>query len=239
MSDDDWPAAGGFNSHHKLPLLECKLKYFPLSSARDDFTWENGSSWSEDDLVIRINLAELLSKISIIPRYQDGINYITGISWEIFWKEHQRKNDKTNVIFMPSFGRNRWWCLSTGDFLKRRALTKHRWLRWSWTTNIPIYPASPPMSDLKCWWVQVMINGSGRPLITIFSSCYRPISESCSLLENLSNLINELWNINGVKIISEGISVDQKVLRESNDVMCGCSWENCKTVRARVYWPGE
>ena len=129
-----------------------------------------------------------------------------------------KENDETNVIFMPSFGRTRWRCLATTDFLMRRTLTRH-----------PASPGGGP--DLKCWWVEVLINGSGQALITIFSSCYRPISEWGSSLENTSNLINELRNINGVRIISGGISVDQKVLRELNDVICGFSWENLKTVR--------
>ena len=69
--------------------------------------------WREDDSAVSLELNSLSSelrdhpvKISIIPRYQDEIN------WEIFGKHSVKRNDTANVIFMPSFTSS---LLSPGD----------------------------------------------------------------------------------------------------------------------------
>ena len=75
----------------------------------------------EDDSVIRIKLAKLGAVSSILSKSQSSpvikMKSIISLkfSWEIFWKLSVKENDKTNVIFMPSFTHNRWSLMLTGS----------------------------------------------------------------------------------------------------------------------------
>ena len=75
----------------------------------------------EDDSFIRIKLAKLGAGSSILSKSQSSpvikMKSIISLkfSWEIFWKLSVKENDKTNVIFMPSFTHNRWSLMLTGS----------------------------------------------------------------------------------------------------------------------------
>ena len=75
-------------------------------------------------------VSSILSKSQSSPVIKMKSIISLKFSWEIFWKLSVKENDKTNVIFMPSFTHNRW----SGD---AGWLTKHPPLsRWNQLRNI-------------------------------------------------------------------------------------------------------
>ena len=53
-------------------------------------------------------VSSILSKSQSSPVIKMKSIISLKFSWEIFWKLSVKENDKTNVIFMPSFTHNRW-----------------------------------------------------------------------------------------------------------------------------------
>ena len=201
-------------------LMYLDQNNFPCREEQgDDWTWEKesrcqvgpGGGWRVSS---RIRLAKLRAVSSILSKSQSSpvikMKSIISLkfSWEIFWKLSVKENDKTNVIFMPSFTHNRWSC--DADWLhhtSRPRLTKHSPLsRWNQLRNIlgaqrqskwhgkcylyAIIYQQPPVS----WWSQLSWPVAWPKIISVTESVLlhkfwlmTPTGPNCALITIFSS----------------------------------------------------
>ena len=91
-----------------------------------ELNWLSCELWAVSSILSKSQSSSVIKMKSIIS---------LKFSWEIFWKLSVKENDKTNVIFMPSFTHNRWsgdagWLPhpdKTSPVIRRKSIEKYIW----------------------------------------------------------------------------------------------------------------